>query len=175
MLTLDYLIHATNLATRKSWPATIRGVYFYLFGEALANSTDFLTTSLNIIAGELHISKTTVSRSFKTLQEARLIKRIATGVYGLIPPPWNDRGTDVEPPNFANNSRARDEDQPVTTPLQRRVVTATEPPKQPRTITVPSLYEDEKLQIVLERKIDDETRARNLEKAKAALRKLKHG
>ena len=174
MLTLDYLVHANNLATRKSWSATIRGVYAYLFCECLANSTDYLTTSLVVISSELHISKTTVSRSLKTLQEARLVKRIATGVYGLIAPPCNSRGTKVEPPNFTNYSRARD-DQPVTTPLQRRVVTATEPPKQPRTITVPSLYEDEKLQIVLERKIDDETRARNLEKAKAALRKLKHG
>ena len=174
MLTLDYLIHANNLATRKSWSATIRGMYTYLFCECLSNSSDYLTTSLNIMSADLKISKTTASRSLKTLQEARLVKRIATGIYGLIAPPLNSRETKVEPPIFSSNSRARVDDQPVTTPLRRRVVTATEATK-PRTIVIPSLYEDEKLKLVLERKIDDETRARNLEKAKDAIIKLKRG
>lgn len=86
MLTLDYVAWFDHIATKKMFHCTIRGVYFYMFCKASENFNDYLEISQSEIAHDLGISVATVSKSLTILQGYRLIKKIATGIYGFLAP-----------------------------------------------------------------------------------------
>lgn len=73
-ITVGHLIWFRHLAKKRNLDGSACALYHYLVGECLWSDTDTVHLTQEMMASALHVSKSTVNRSLKKLQECRLIQ-----------------------------------------------------------------------------------------------------
>lgn len=87
-----YLIWFRHIAGKRGLDGSACALYHYIVGECLWSDTDNVHLTQQMMASALHVGKSTVNRSLKTLQECRLIKG-GDGNYTVLRPDedWLER------------------------------------------------------------------------------------
>ena len=80
-----YLIWFRHIAGKRGLDGSACALYHYIVGECLWSNTDNVRLTQEMMASALHVGKSTVNRSLKTLQECRLIKG-GDGNYTVLRP-----------------------------------------------------------------------------------------
>lgn len=91
-ITVGHLIWFRHLAKKRNLDGSACALYHYLVGECLWSNTDTVHLTQEMMASALHVSKSTVNRSLKKLQECRLIQG-SDGNYLILLPDedWLER------------------------------------------------------------------------------------